>query len=167
MGPSISGRRSRRNRLSPDSPPRRKICAVTVVPMLAPIIMAAAWYRFMMPTLTKPTMSTVVTPELWISAVAAAPMPTLTSRLSAVFPNSSLIFPVASCSMLEVSRWTPTRKTPVPASSRTAKSINSANVIAFLTLLVIYPSCIKKRDFAAAARQSLAISSQSRILKSY
>ncbi len=108
---------------------RAAIWAVTVVPIFAPIIIAAAWCRFMMPTLTKPTMSTVVTPELWIMAVAAAPMPMLTSRLSAVRPNSSLIFPVASCSILEVSRWTPTRNTPVPASSRTMNSDSCAIVI--------------------------------------
>lgn len=58
--------------------------------MLAPMIMAAAWCRFMIPTLTNPTISTVVTPELWIRAVVAAPIPTLTSRLSAVFSNRSL-----------------------------------------------------------------------------
>ena len=104
-------------------------CAVTVVPILA-----AACRRFMIPTLTKPTISTVVTPELWMSAVVAAPTPTLTSRRSAVLPNSFLIRPVASCSMLVVSRCTPVRNTPVPASSRTANITISKAAILFLLL---------------------------------
>ena len=103
--------------------------------------MAVAWYRFMIPTLTNPTISTVVTPELWISAVEAIPIPTLTIRLSAVLPNKSLIFPVASCSILEVSRCTPTKNTPVPASSLTKNITIPANVISFPHFIFHHNSC--------------------------
>jgi len=39
---------------------RDTICAVTVVPILAPRITPAAWLRFISPALTKPTTMTVV-----------------------------------------------------------------------------------------------------------
>jgi hypothetical protein len=39
-------------------------CAVTVVPILAPIITPIAWYKLIIPALTKPTTITVVAPLL-------------------------------------------------------------------------------------------------------
>ena len=105
----------------------------------------------MIPTLTKPTMSTVVTPELWIRAVVAAPIPTLTSRLSAVFSNRSLIFPVASCSILAVRRCTPTKNTPVPASSLTVNMINSPKVIFVPSICLPEALCVRIRGSALSS----------------
>ena len=50
--------------------------AVIVVPMFAPIMTEAAWVSVISPTLTKPTIITVVADEDWTIAVTAAPVPT-------------------------------------------------------------------------------------------
>ena len=63
--------------LSASISPRRSNCAVTVVPMLAPMMMPTVCSSFMMPALTKPTHMTVVAAELWISPVTTAPRRTL------------------------------------------------------------------------------------------
>ena len=60
-------------KLSPSSPERDKIQAVTVVPMLEPIMTPTACFRVIMPELTKPTTITVVAEEDWITAVTASP----------------------------------------------------------------------------------------------
>ena len=59
--------------LSASISPRRSNCAVTVVPILAPMMMPTVCSSFMMPALTKPTHMTVVAAELWISPVTTAP----------------------------------------------------------------------------------------------
>ena len=52
------------NRLPEPSPPlRRRICAVTVVPIFAPRITPTDCLSVMMPALTKPTTMTVVADE--------------------------------------------------------------------------------------------------------
>ena len=48
-------------------------CAVTVVPTFAPIIIPAAWAKFINPALTNPTTITVVALLLWITIVTTAP----------------------------------------------------------------------------------------------
>ena len=50
------------------------ICAVTVVPTLAPKITPTDCTRVMSPALTKPTTSTMVTEDDWITAVTIAPV---------------------------------------------------------------------------------------------
>lgn len=49
MGPSISGFSRERNRFVSESPPRRRICAVMVVPILAPMMTPTAWRSFKIP----------------------------------------------------------------------------------------------------------------------
>ena len=55
---------------------------VTVVPMLAPMMIQTAWFRVIMPALTKPTTMTVVADEDWMTAVMAAPTSTPKNRLA-------------------------------------------------------------------------------------
>ena len=50
------------------------ICAVTVVPTLAPKITPTDWVKVRSPALTKPTTSTVVTDDDWMTAVTMAPV---------------------------------------------------------------------------------------------
>ena len=58
--------------LPPDSMSmRRMICAVTVVPMLAPMTMLMAWRRVSMPAASRPIVSTMVAEEAWIMAVTS------------------------------------------------------------------------------------------------
>ena len=53
-----------RKMLSPEMPPRLKIQAVTVVPMLAPMMTPMACFKVITLELTKPTTITVVAEEL-------------------------------------------------------------------------------------------------------
>jgi hypothetical protein len=69
------------------------IWAVTVVPILAPIITPTACIRFISPAFTKPTTITVVALLLWIMAVITAP----NTR-----PNSLLVVSISS-SLLSLS----------------------------------------------------------------
>ncbi len=54
-------------------PVRDRIQEVTVVPILAPMMTPTAWFKFMMPELTKPTTMTVVAEEDWMTAVTKTP----------------------------------------------------------------------------------------------
>ena len=63
-GPRIEGLSRAKKTLSDEMSPSRRSCAVTVVPMLAPMIIPTVWGSFMMPALTKPTHITVVAAEL-------------------------------------------------------------------------------------------------------
>ena len=120
--------------------------------MFAPIIIAAACCRLIKPTFTKPTIKTVVTPELCISAVVIVPIPTLTSFLLPVLLKSVFIPPVASCSMLDVSRLTPIKNTPVPANTLaknskisciyllydSIKSVNIVGIFPFFNYVLVF-----------------------------
>ena len=61
--------------------PSDTIQAVTVVPILAPIMTPTACVRFMIPAFTKPTTMTVVAELLWIMAVTSVPTKIATNRL--------------------------------------------------------------------------------------
>ena len=75
--------------------------AVTVVPMFAPIITEAACVRVISPTLTKPTIMTVVADELVTIAVTAAPVPTPKKRFFVALAISLRIDLPAAVSKLE------------------------------------------------------------------
>jgi len=66
------------------------ICAVMVVPILAPIITPIACSRFIRPAVTKPTTITVVTDDDCTTAVTPAPVSTPLKRLPVSF--SKIIF---------------------------------------------------------------------------
>ena len=76
--------------LLPPNIPRATICAVMVVPILAPYIMVAACESEIIPALTKPIVMTVVAPELCIAAVPNVPMPTPSNLLFEALANSFL-----------------------------------------------------------------------------
>ena len=67
------------------------ICAVTVVPTLAPNITPTDCTRVMMPALTKPTTSTVVTEDDWITAVTMAPVTAPRTGFPVSLANSTFI----------------------------------------------------------------------------
>ena len=67
---------------------RRMICAVTVVPMLAPSTMLTAWRRFRIPAPIRPTVSTMVAVELWIMAVTRVPVSSPRNAFCVSFPRN-------------------------------------------------------------------------------
>ena len=77
---STTPRKANRGASSPTS--RAMSRPVTVVPMLAPMMIHTAWFRVIIPALTKPTTITVVAEEDWITAVMAAPTSTPRKRLA-------------------------------------------------------------------------------------
>ena len=107
--------------MSPDSPPRRKICAVTVVPMLAPIITPTAWRSFRIPALTKPMHITVVAAEEWTMPATTAPSSTPLKILSVSFSSSEASLPLVSFSRPVVMVDIPNRNV-ARAPSRAIKS---------------------------------------------
>ena len=68
------GLRRETKRLPLSMPARLSIQAVTVVPMLAPMMTFIACFRLISPEFTKPTTITVVAEELWIMAVTPRPV---------------------------------------------------------------------------------------------
>ena len=66
------------------------ICAVIVVPMLAPITMLTACLRFRIPALIRPTVRTIVAVELWITAVTSIPVITPITTFWVALPRTLL-----------------------------------------------------------------------------
>ncbi len=66
----------KRSRKPPSPPLRRRIWAVTVVPMLAPMMTPMAWRSFITRAFTRPTTMTVAAEEDWMAAVTTAPSST-------------------------------------------------------------------------------------------
>ena len=64
--------------------------AVTVVPMLAPMMTPIAWVRFINPALTNETIMTVVALELWIRAVTKMPVSTPITRFLVIEASTVL-----------------------------------------------------------------------------
>ena len=106
-GASVEGLNSWIRKLSPSRPLRDNIQAVTVVPILEPIITPTACLSVMIPELTKPTTMTVVADEDWITAVTAKPnrnpfqtVPLIFARMVCSLPPAwrSSAFPMVSMS---------------------------------------------------------------------
>ena len=91
--------------------------AVTVVPMFAPITTGTACASVIRPTLTKPTIITVVAEELFTITVTAAPVATPRNRfLVALLINLRIDFPAA------VSRFEPIIFIPIMNAATPPKS---------------------------------------------
>ena len=88
---------------------------VTVVPILDPIIIAAAWFKSITFTLTNPITITVVADELWITAVTKAPIRTPFILLPAIFCNNVFILSPAISFKLSLINFIANIKTPTPA----------------------------------------------------
>ena len=89
MGAKVSVSNSHSRKLPSDSMElSRMIWAVTVVPMLAPMTMDTACFRFSTPAPIRATVSTMVAVELWITAVTSAPVSTPISTLPVTFSNT-------------------------------------------------------------------------------
>ena len=76
-------------------PARLSIQAVTVVPMLAPMMTFMACFKVMSPEFTKPTTITVVAEELWIIAVTPRPVSSPAILLVVSLPSRLRSFPPA------------------------------------------------------------------------
>ena len=90
---------------------------VVAVPILAPIIIAAAWYKSITLTFTNPITITVVAEELCITAVTKAPINTPLILLLANFSSKVFIFSPANSFKLSLNNFIATIKTPTPAIS--------------------------------------------------
>jgi hypothetical protein len=92
------------NRLPEPSPPeRRKICAVTVVPIFAPRMTPTDCLSVMMPAFTKPTTMTVVADEDWMTIVTTMPMIRAVKTLPVIFSKVfSSLEPAARSSPLPI-----------------------------------------------------------------
>ena len=82
------------------------IWAVTVVPMLAPMMTPTDCVRLIRPAVMKPTTSTVVTDEDWITAVTKAPviapmtrLPVRRARMLFIRPPATALSASAICSI--------------------------------------------------------------------
>ena len=96
---------------------RRRICAVTVVPIFAPIITGIACTSFMIPAFTKPTSMIVVAPELWITAVTPVPRRNPFSLLLVRRSSVRSRLPPAICCSDELKRFIPYKNRPMPPIS--------------------------------------------------
>ena len=97
------------------------ICAVTVVPMLAPMITPMDWDIDMSPEVMKPTTSTVVTDEDWITAVTKAPVMTAANRLAVSAPRIPRMRSPATALSDSVIRSIPYRNRASPPSNPIAR----------------------------------------------
>ena len=86
----------------PPNIPNATICAVTVVPILAPYMIVAACESEIIPAFTKPIVITVVAPELWMAAVPTAPIPTPRSLLPEALEKSFFSFSELAASRFEL-----------------------------------------------------------------
>ena len=82
--------------ISTEKPKKAISHAVTVVPMLAPIITLMAWASVSRPALTKLTVRTVVAVEDWTAAVTNVPVSKPVKRLRVIAPMILRRWPPAS-----------------------------------------------------------------------
>ena len=99
------------------------ISAVTVVPILAPIMIHVAWKRLTIPALTSPKSITVVADEDCKTAALPTPTPTAASLLLPSFLNSSSILPPAIPVSDEEIRRIPIRNAPIPEKRRSMYAV--------------------------------------------
>ena len=92
------------------------ICAVTVVPMLAPMMIAVACLRVMTPALTKPTTMTVVADELWMIAVTPVPTAIPAKRLELILLKTFFSLLPAMDSRFSLMILSAIKNTPKPPS---------------------------------------------------
>ena len=95
--------------------------AVTVVPILAPIIIAVAWIRDINPVFTKPTTITVVADEDWVKIVVKQPVAIPNTFLLLIFVKRFL-----SLSPEKLSRFLPMESSPIIKVPRPANNIKMA-----------------------------------------
>ena len=101
--------------------PILKICAVTVVPIFAPIITPIQERSFKIPALTSPTTITVVAEELWMAAVTSIPSRTPFQTLFVSFSRVFSIRPPESFSRLFPRTFIPNKKRASPPPSDTIR----------------------------------------------
>ena len=104
----------------PPAPESAIMNAEMVVPMFAPIIMEVACVKVISPTLTKPTIITVVAAELFTIAVTTAPVPTPAKRFEVVLDISERKPLPAAFSMLPPIRCIPIINTVMPPKRKNA-----------------------------------------------
>ena len=95
IGAKVVGLKSWMIKLSPSRPLSDRIQAVTVVPILEPMITPTACFNVMMPEFTKPTTMTGVAEEDWITAVTARPSKKPLKTLELIFARMVCSLPPA------------------------------------------------------------------------
>ena len=115
-GVKEDGFRRRTNRFPLSIPARLKTHAVTVVPILAPIITLMACFKVIRPEFTNPTTITVAAEELWITAVTPRPVRSPAARFVVSLPRRSLSFSPALRSSACPITLMPNRKRLKPPS---------------------------------------------------
>ena len=118
-------------KLSPSRPVRLSSQAVTVVPMLAPMMTPTVWYRSISPELTKPTTMTVVAELDWITAVTARPSSRPRSGEEVILLRITCRRPPAVCS-----RFLPMTSMPYKNMARPPSSTK------MLKILILGPSIL-------------------------
>ena len=100
------------------------IWAVTVVPILAPMMTAIAWVRPIRPELTKPMTIMSVADELWIRTVTRTPTRTAITLLDVTFSRiSRSLSPAARPSPLDMVLM-PYKNSPTPP-----KRLNTSYIV--------------------------------------
>lgn len=115
---------ARSNRLSPEIS-SAMICAVTVVPRFAPMMMAAAWVSNSSSAATNPTVSTDVTDDDCKTAVVTAPVSAPVTRFPARVPSRRSMRWPASTFKLSVRSDIPMRNRASPPRSPSPSSTQS------------------------------------------
>ena len=88
MGEKLAGLQICTRKLSPCSPVRLRIQAVTAVPMLAPMMTPTEFSSVRIPEFTKPTTITVVAELLWMMPVTSVPRSTPFTGLEVIFSST-------------------------------------------------------------------------------
>ncbi len=115
----------------PSIPARLRIQAVTVVPMLAPMMTFMDCCSVIRPEFTKPTTMTVVAEELWIMAVTTRPV-----RTPANFPEVSRLKMLLSLLPARRSRACPISDMPNKNRHRPPIRLRTLNKLMFLSPFV-------------------------------
>ena len=122
---------------APPNNPRATICAVIVVPILAPYITVAACCRDIIPTLTNPMIITVVAPDDWIAAVPSAPIPTPNILLSETRAKRVLSRELPAASKFVDIKRQATKKMPIPANNvKTAIKLSKNPILSKIILSI-------------------------------
>ena len=125
---SIKG--TARMEMSALKPSQDTIHAVTVVPMLAPIITPMACAKVSRPAFTKLTTITVVADEDWMTVVIPKPVNTPLRGLEVMAERKPLSLSPAAFCKPELIRFIPYRNIPNAPSS-----VNTCNILIALTIL--------------------------------
>ncbi len=138
-GEKFSGFKSWTKTLSLVMPDRLRIHAVTVVPMLEPMITPTDWPSSMMPEFTRPTSMTVMAEEDWIAMVMTMPSRRLLKRLEVMERSTRSSLPPTIFSRLDESRCMPYKKNARPPKSVITEKMSIEFCSSFVYKTIVLP----------------------------